>query len=336
MTNSEHFRFDTEELELLYRIQYEAVAKEQTSGSSTSKLRSLLSTKQSLNSFENQNLLLKQQWLSEWSQATESLLGVSRSKPNLKNDVHATFSRWSNAKKSAFFVEVGTFVPYFSLSDEKKNTTFSSIKFHSESLLFHAADLLGTDVNELQKINKSYTKTIKAIHKETSNNNTLLILSVAAAASLLVAPYLAAGIGGLMGLSGAAATSAGLAMLGGGSLAAQGFGMAGGYVVTMGGGMLLSGGVNKIADNHKVANMSDNELIVSAGKLVSFLEHYKKTLFQSEKEELWLNTCASLRHLQASFEEQADAQFIMNETKPATKAHEKAKIIEATRYIVRK
>ncbi|GEA59148.1 hypothetical protein [Vibrio comitans] len=336
MMNGDHFRFKTEELELLYRIQYTAVAKEQVSGPSTSKLRSLLTSKQSQNSFENQNLLLKKQWLSEWSQATESLLGVNRNRTDLKSDIQTAFNHWSNAKKSAFIVEVATFVPYFSLSDEKQSNKFSSIKFNPETLLSNAAELLETNVDELYQISKSYTKTIKAIHKETSSNNTLLILSAAAAVSLLVAPYLAAGIGGLMGLSGAAATSAGLAMLGGGSLATGGFGMAGGYVFTMGGGMLLSSGVNKITGHHKLANISGNELIISAGKLAGFLEHYKRALFQSEKEELLLSTCTALRELQASFEEKADTQFIMNESKSAKKTDEKAKLVAATRRVIRR
>lgn len=54
---------------------------------------------------------------------------------------------------------------------------------------------------------------------------------VATLASGGLATALGAAIGGSMGLSGAAATSAGLAWLGGGSLAAGGFGMAGGTIL---------------------------------------------------------------------------------------------------------
>lgn len=50
----------------------------------------------------------------------------------------------------------------------------------------------------------------------------------------LAAPLIGGAIGGAMGLSGAAATSAGLALLGGGSLAAGGMGMAGGAALVSG------------------------------------------------------------------------------------------------------
>lgn len=49
-------------------------------------------------------------------------------------------------------------------------------------------------------------------------------------AGAVLAPAVGGAIGGAMGLSGAAATSAGLAFLGGGSLASGGFGMAGGIL----------------------------------------------------------------------------------------------------------
>lgn len=87
------------------------------------------------------------------------------------------------------------------------------------------------------------------------------VLAVAGAAAVLftagaAAPFTAAigsAIGGMMGLSGAAATSAGLALLGGGSLAAGGFGMLGGTVVltaifectTLAGGQAFQAVINK-------------------------------------------------------------------------------------------
>ena len=45
----------------------------------------------------------------------------------------------------------------------------------------------------------------------------------------------------MMGLSGATATSAGLALLGGGAIAAGGFGMAGGTIALIGGGAAIGG-----------------------------------------------------------------------------------------------
>lgn len=79
--------------------------------------------------------------------------------------------------------------------------------------------------------------------------STLAVAGVAAVffTSGAAAPFTAtigSAIGGMMGLSGAAATSAGLAFLGGGSLAAGGFGMLGGTVLLTAifEGTLLTGG----------------------------------------------------------------------------------------------
>ena len=63
----------------------------------------------------------------------------------------------------------------------------------------------------------------------------------------LAAPFIGTAIGGAMGLSGIAATNAGLALLGGGSLASGGFGIAGGTlmiagVAGVGGGAAFAGG----------------------------------------------------------------------------------------------
>jgi len=75
---------------------------------------------------------------------------------------------------------------------------------------------------------------------------------VATGAGAIAAPAIGGAIGGLTGLSGAAATSYGLAVIGGGAVTAGGFGMAGGTtVIAVGAGLLggTGGGilVNKFA-----------------------------------------------------------------------------------------
>lgn len=64
---------------------------------------------------------------------------------------------------------------------------------------------------------------------------------LAVPAFFVAAPMVGAAIGGYMGLSGAAATSAGLAVLGGGSLAAGGMGIAGGTAVVVTAGTAVTG-----------------------------------------------------------------------------------------------
>lgn len=83
----------------------------------------------------------------------------------------------------------------------------------------------------------AYRKSLKRLATHCVSPTLRWSLLAGRAAVSLAAPALApavgAAIGGMMGLSGAAATSAGLAFLGGGSLAAGGFGMAGGTILVV-------------------------------------------------------------------------------------------------------
>ncbi|PMG76553.1 hypothetical protein BCU84_13440 [Shewanella sp. 10N.286.51.B7] len=335
MISGEHFSFTISELELLFRVQYSALETEKNTGQSSSRFRNLLRSKESTESFEKQNFLLKQQWLDDWSSATSKLLNIQLRDTDLHQDIQLCFSEWSNAKVTAFLVEAVTFTPYTAVGDKEKDKRFSDIKYSEEKLKLSFANILSITVEEVDRISNVYIKTIKAIHKETNNNNTLLILSAAAAVSLLMAPYLAAGIGGLMGLSGAAATSAGLAMLGGGSLAAGGFGMAGGYVATMGGGILLSYGANKASINKELESINSNELVISSSKFAAFLEHYKMLLSLPDRQTLMLSTCSSLRDLQSVFESDADKAFVNGDKKNGKTIEDKVQKIAAFRRIIR-
>jgi hypothetical protein len=82
-----------------------------------------------------------------------------------------------------------------------------------------------------------------------------LITLFSVAGGLIAAPHVGAAIGAAMGLSGAAATSAGLAALGFGSVAAGGFGMAGGtLVVGVLAGVVGGGTTLKAASSHIKSN----------------------------------------------------------------------------------
>lgn len=104
-------------------------------------------------------------------------------------------------------------------------------------------------------------------------------VAVLAPAAFFAAPAIGGAIGAYTGLSGAAATSHGLAILGGGSLAAGGFGMAGGTMVVAAGGAGLGGamgasvatayvGADKSFDFEKVAD-GDGVTVVFANGFLS-------------------------------------------------------------------
>lgn len=81
----------------------------------------------------------------------------------------------------------------------------------------------------------------------------------------VAAPVIGAAVGGALGMSGAAATSAGLAFLGGGSVAAGGLGMAGGTALLTGVGALSGAGA--AAASSRMTGWSAGRVVVDAIKL---------------------------------------------------------------------
>lgn len=78
----------------------------------------------------------------------------------------------------------------------------------------------------------------------------------AAIGGFVFAPHIGAAIGSAMGLSGAAGTSAGLALLGGGSVASGGLGMMGGTYLVAAASSVVGAGAGAIATNVSASNMS--------------------------------------------------------------------------------
>ena len=107
-----------------------------------------------------------------------------------------------------------------------------------------------------------------------------------------------------MGLSGAAATSAGLAFLGGGSLAAGGLGMTGGYIALMAGGSILGYGLGTTEYKNRLSKTSKEELLISCSKLFSYLKIKDADNFEK------INTCQSAREMQFDFELNSDKNYI--------------------------
>jgi hypothetical protein len=87
------------------------------------------------------------------------------------------------------------------------------------------------------------------------------VAALGAAGASVAAPVIGTAIGGAMGLSGVAATNAGLAWLGGGALAAGGYGMAGGTVLLGAVGAVGGGGLGAfVADQTDKRSKAQVEL----------------------------------------------------------------------------
>lgn len=90
-----------------------------------------------------------------------------------------------------------------------------------------------------------------------------LVLGVASMG--VAAPLIGAAVGSALGLSGAAATSAGLAFLGGGSVAAGGLGMAGGTALLTGAGAISGAGAAALGSRR--IGWSAGQVVIDAIKL---------------------------------------------------------------------
>ncbi|KAF0969865.1 MULTISPECIES: cell division protein ZapB [Gordonia] len=122
-------------------------------------------------------------------------------------------------------------------------------KTRESSLELAAQDLGGLKDGDLKSANGELESVRKALRlKSIKWGRVVAATAVGAGVGIVTAgwaaPAIGAAIGSTMGLTGAAATSAGLAALGGGSLAAGGFGVAGGTMLLTGiGGVAIGGAV---------------------------------------------------------------------------------------------
>ncbi|WP_422660039.1 interferon alpha-inducible IFI6/IFI27 family protein [Paenibacillus sp. EC2-1] len=101
------------------------------------------------------------------------------------------------------------------------------------------------------------------------------LVGIGSVATVLALPVIAPAVGGILGLSGAAATSARLAMLGGGSIAAGGLGIMGGMTVLVGGSSVL-GTVAGGAVGKMLSQIPQEAVALSIVKNINLI-HYLKS-----------------------------------------------------------
>ena len=175
-------------------------------------------------------------------------------------------------------LELSRFKPYYQLGLEE-NKVYKKLRLKTDYL----ADVFckGQDYisnGDVKAIQKAYTHAIGTI---TGNRKkvaaaavaTLAVTAATAGGALLFAPEIAVLVAGdtVVGLSGAALTSASLAFVGGGSLAVGGMGMAGGTAILTGGGALIGLAGSGVATAATVAAQSSESFVQSeCSKLLTF------------------------------------------------------------------
>jgi len=117
----------------------------------------------------------------------------------------------------------------------------------SDSLQLAAEQLAGLSSDDLDVATKEFDALMRQLRRKSIKWGRVAMVSavglgVGVATAGAAAPAIGGLIGASLGLSGAAASSAGLAMLGGGTIAAGGFGMFGGTILVSGVGGVFGAG----------------------------------------------------------------------------------------------
>lgn len=175
-------------------------------------------------------------------------------------------------------LELSRFNPYYQLGAEE-DKSFKRLKLKTNYLsdVFCKGQSY-IDVKDVKAIQKAYTNAVGTV---TGNRKkvaaaavvTLAVTAATAGGALFFAPEIAALIAGdvVVGLSGAALTSASLAFVGGGSLAVGGMGMAGGTAILTGGGALIGLAGSGVTTAASVAAQSSEEFVQNeCSKLLAF------------------------------------------------------------------
>jgi hypothetical protein len=335
-TNND-FTFTQKEIELLFWVKYYSVWIEtnEENTASFSKFRwsgAFILNKNKREGHKNKEkqdqFNKKEAWIKEWSEITRKLIKIDNviefdDLPAIFNDLHLT-----DGKKLAFIVDVSSFTPYVDLEENK--STYSGLDFCEKSYLSLLKDLLNIEEKKLIQCRRAYFEGIKFISKNISgSNNTLLWIIGSAAILALLSSGIGGLIGGVMGLKGAAATSAGLAFLGGGSIATGGLGMAGGFTAIMTGGALFGYKTGSVQFQSKVKGLSKEELLVSCAKMIAVLSLIEKPMASIEQ------LCESARKMQNDFESNADISFLKNDEEAGKNFTQKACILISFRRRIR-
>ncbi|MEX2375153.1 MAG: hypothetical protein WD942_06145 [Dehalococcoidia bacterium] len=144
--------------------------------------------------------------------------------------------------------------------------------------LFAFVDAMPAPVDHelMREIDKELAVAVRRLsRREVDMRKVVAVVAGGAAVGVLTgglaAPLIGGAVGGAMGLSGAAATSAGLALLGGGSVAAGGLGMAGGTAILAGAAGVGAAGAG--AAGTWLAGAPPTDVVVESAKLEVLFEY---------------------------------------------------------------
>ncbi len=335
MSNSQitvqDFSFDNEAIQLLVSIKYWGIRAEAQSSTSFSRLRKHFMGEEAKAREQHLYVEKKHAWTDKWKEITLKLLGIEAIIPETQLGEKLKALNLNEARRNALSVELATFTPYFELAEDSKE--WAGLSFDDEDrkhYLAFSGHIMGEAPATLQRTWQVFNEAIEKIVRANSGPNlTWVWTGLGAALLVILAPYMAAAIGGAMGLSGAAATSAGLAFLGGGSLAAGGLGMTGGYIAVMAGGAIFGYGSGSTQYRQKLRETSKEELLINCGKLSA-----ASTVFNIYGDQR-LDICKAALGLQADLETDADLAFLQGKESEGKQLDAKAVVMRSFRRLMR-
>lgn len=325
----ESFSFNKAEIKLLTSITYWALLHEAENSTSYSRFHKFLKKDDEAREATEKYQVRKRRWINDWKLMTCRLLEIDDVYIKSEISPAVTILELTGAKRQTLIVELAVFEPYFKLPKGSKGDDLKYDDEDRQRYFQFCAKILGNHAL-LDQAWARFNDCAKKIAKSNVGTNwTWIWAGLGAVVLLITAPYLAGAIGGIMGLSGAAATSAGLAFLGGGSLAAGGLGMTGGYFALMAGGGIF-GYTNGNTDfKKKVRESNKEELLVACSKLYAVI-CISKVNWKSKEE-----VCQKVLNMQKDFEEEGDHCFLMGSTIEGQKLDNKAMVLRSFRRVVR-
>lgn len=238
-----------------------------------------------LNTKKEEVALAKAKWKDEWEASICEILSADREELFIRSGRQAfdLMDKISNDAEDRSWIdllvlELSRFTPYYQLGiDENKD--YKKLKLRTNYLtdVFCKGQNYITD-RDVKALQKAYTLAIGTVtgsRKKVAAAAvaTLAVTAATAGGALVFAPEIAVLIAGnaVVGLSGAALTSASLAFVGGGSLAVGGMGMAGGTAILTGGGALIGLAGSGVTSAVTVAAQSSESFVQSeCSKLLAF------------------------------------------------------------------
>ena len=241
---------------------------------------------------DNELRIKKELWLDKWvdsvfKKAFFGLIGASP--PKSQKELILSLCKIKDEKKFLLIAfECISFTPYFNIQHREssgitKEIEFEQLAINKESWEKNLLNILKKTKIDLKKIELWKSYYLESLHalggrSKFLNKNTFIALSAIALAVTggFAAPAIGGLVGAIMGLSGAAATSAGLAFLGGGAIATGGLGMTGGAAFVIGGGAML-GVFGGVAGSSLL--FSQNRMVLSQ---LAKLEASLRVLYENE------------------------------------------------------